>query len=54
MGKCICHHIPDEGYFQIGTEYEYSYGIDFISVIDDNGKRIYFDEFTFLWYFTKI
>lgn len=39
MGKCRYHHFPDEGSFQIGTEYEYLYGIDFIGMTDDNGKN---------------
>lgn len=53
MGKCRCHHVPNKGSFQIGAEYEYSYGIDFIGVTDNNKKRIDFDEYTFLWYFSK-
>ena len=54
MSKCRCHHIPDKGCFQIRNEYEWLYGIDFIGVTDDNGKIVYFDEYTFLWYFTKL
>jgi hypothetical protein len=53
MSKCICHHIPNDGVFKLGKEYEYQYGIDCICVHDDNGKRIIFDEITFLWYFAK-
>ena len=54
MNKCRCHHLPFEGSFQLGVEYEYSYGIDFIGVTDDNGNSIDFNEYTFLWYFTKL
>lgn len=53
---CIgrCHHIPKEGNFKVGAEYEYSYIIDGIYVIDDNGDSIDFNDYTFLWYFTKL
>lgn len=53
---CIgrCHNIPKEGNFKVGAEYEYSYIIDGIYVIDDNGDRIDFNDYTFLWYFTKL
>ena len=44
MSKCVCHHIPNDGVFKLGKEYEYQYGIDCICVHDDNGKRIIFDE----------
>lgn len=54
MDKCRCHHIPKEGFFQIGKEYEYSYIIDGIYVIDGNGDRIDFNDCTFLWYFAKL
>ena len=53
MSKCVCHHIPKDGVFKLGKEYEYQYGIDYICVLDDNWKRIFFDEITFLWFFTK-
>ena len=49
-----CHHIPKEGNFKVGAEYEYSYIIDGIYVIDDNGDKFYFNDYTFLWYFTKL
>ena len=49
-----CHNIPKEGNFRVGAEYEYSYIIDGIYVIDDNGDRIDFNDYTFLWYFTKL
>lgn len=50
-----CHHIPKEGNFKVGAEYEYSsYIIDGIYVIDDNGDSIDFNDYTFLWYFTKL
>lgn len=42
-----------EGNFKVGAEYEYSYIIDGIYVIDDNGDSIDFNDYTFLWYFTK-
>lgn len=51
--KCICHHIPKDGNFKIGKEYSFQYGIDCICVTDDNGQQVFFDEITFLWYFTK-
>lgn len=53
---CIgrCHNIPKEGNFKVGAEYEYSYIIDGIYVIDDNGDSIDFNDYTFLWYFTKL
>lgn len=53
---CIgrCHNIPKEGNFKVGAEYEYSYIIDGIYVIDDTGDSIYFNDYTFLWYFTKL
>ncbi|WP_295088525.1 hypothetical protein [Ruminococcus sp.] len=54
MDKCQCHHNPKYGCFQIGAEYQYSYIINGICVIDDNGDRYYFDDYTFLWYFTKL
>ncbi len=54
MDKCKCHHIPKEGCFQIGAEYEYSYIIDGIIVIDENGNMFVFNDYTFLWYFTKL
>ena len=54
MNRCRCHHIPKESCFQIETEYEYTYVIDGVYVIDDNGYRVDFDEYTFLWYFTKL
>ena len=54
LKKCRCHHIPKEGCFQIESEYEYSYIIDGIIVIDDNGNRFVFNDYTFLWYFTKL
>ena len=49
-----CHHIPKEGNFKVGAEYEYSYIIDGIYVVDDNGDSIDFNDYTFLWYFTKL
>lgn len=49
-----CHHVPREGNFKVGAEYEYSYIIDGIYVIDDNGDSIDFNDYTFLWYFTKL
>ncbi len=49
-----CHNIPKEGNFKVGAEYEYSYIIDGIYVIDDNGDSIDFNDYTFLWYFTKL
>lgn len=49
-----CHNIPKEGNFRVGAEYEYSYIIDGIYVIDDNGDSINFNDYTFLWYFTKL
>ena len=49
-----CHNIPKEGNFRVGAEYEYSYIIDGIYVIDDNGDSIDFNDYTFLWYFTKL
>ena len=52
--KCRCHSIPKNGIFQVGTDYEYSYIIDGIYVIDDNGDKFYFDDYTFLWYFAKL
>lgn len=53
---CIgrCHNIPKERNFKVGAEYEYSYIIDGIYVIDDTGDSIYFNDYTFLWYFTKL
>ena len=45
-----CHHIPKEGNFKVGAEYEYSY----IYVVDDNGDSFDFNDYTFLWYFTKL
>lgn len=53
---CIgrCHNIPKEGNFKVGAEYEYSYVIDGIYVIDDNGDSFDFNDYTFLWYFTKL
>lgn len=54
MNKCICHHLPAEGSFKIGTEYRWIYIIDGIKVTDDNGDFVSFDEYTFLWYFAKI
>lgn len=54
MNLCRCHNRPSKGSFQPGAEYKYSYGIDFISVMDDDGNSINFDEYTFLWYFTKL
>ena len=54
MDKCRCHHIPKEGSFIVGAEYAYSYIIDGIIVIDDNGNRVVFNDYTFLWYFTKL
>lgn len=49
-----CYLIPKEGNFKVGAEYEYSYIIDGIYVIDDNGDKFYFNDYTFLWYFTKL
>lgn len=49
-----CHHIPKEGNFKVGAKYEYSYIIDGIYVIDDNGDSFDFNDYTFLWYFTKL
>ena len=54
MRKCRCHHVPNEGNFKVGAEYEYSYIIDGIYIIDDNGDRFYFNDHAFLWYFTKL
>ncbi|MDE5884074.1 MAG: hypothetical protein K2H29_03225 [Oscillospiraceae bacterium] len=54
MNQCRCHNLPFEGNFQLGAAYEYSYGIDFIRVTDDDGNSIDFNEYTFLWYFTKL
>ena len=54
MDKCRCHHLPKEGSFKAGVEYKYSYIIDGIIVIDDNGNRFVFNDYTFLWYFTKL
>lgn len=54
MNLCRCHHIPDTGNFKIGNHYQWTYLIDSISVTDDNQKTIYFNEYTFLWYFTKL
>lgn len=54
MNKCRCHHTPKECCFQIGIEYEYSYIIDGIYVVDDNGDKFSFNDYTFLWYFTKL
>lgn len=53
---CIgrCHNILKEGNFKVGAEYEYSYIIDGIYVIDDNGDSFDFNDYTFLWYFTKL
>ena len=53
MYKCKCHNIPNEGKFIIDKEYYWSYVIDAIYVIDDIGEKVYFNDFTFLWYFTK-
>ena len=49
-----CYHISKEGNFKVGAEYEYSYIIDGIYVIDDNGDKFYFNDYTFLGYFTKL
>ena len=49
-----CHHIPKEGNFKVGAEYEYSYIIAGIYVVDDNGDSFDFNDYTFLWYFTKL
>lgn len=54
MNKCRCHHIPKEGNFKVGAEYEYSYIIDGIYIIDDNGDRFYFNDHAFLRYFKKL
>ena len=54
MNYCRCHHIYHEGSFQIGKEYAWTFVIDGINVIDDNGNVISFDEISFLWYFTKL
>lgn len=54
MSKCKCHHIPSEGSFKIGAEYGYSYIIDGIYVIDDNSEKACFNNYTFLWYFSKL
>lgn len=53
---CIgrCYNIPKEGNFKVGAQYEYSYVIDGIYVIDDNGDSFDFNDYTFLWYFTKL
>lgn len=49
-----CHHIPKEGSFKVGAEYEYFYIIDGIYVVDDNGDSFDFNDYTFLWHFTKL
>ena len=46
--------MPKEGNFKVGAEYEYSYIIDGIYVVDDNGDSFDFNDYTFLWYFTKL
>ena len=53
MFKCKCHNIPSEGKFIIGNEYDWSYVIDAIYVIDEDGKEVFFNDYTFLWYFSK-
>lgn len=54
MDKCRCHSLPPKGRFILWKSYEYSYIIDGISVIDENGDSIYFSEINWLWYFQKI
>ena len=54
MGKCRCHHVPENGAFRKGAEYHYGFMIDAIYVTDDKGDNVDFDEITFLWYFEKI
>lgn len=54
MFKCKCHNIPSEGKFIIGNEYDWSYVIDGIYVIDDVGEKVDFNDYTFLWYFPKL
>lgn len=54
MNLCRCHHIPNMGIFNIGNDYQWTYLIDGIYVIDENAKNICFDEYHFLWYFTKL
>lgn len=54
MNRCRCCNIPAESDFQIDSEYQWEYIIDGIIVINEKGKKIFFDEYTFLRYFTKL
>lgn len=53
MYKCKCHNIPSEGKFTVGNIYDWSYVIDAIYVIDDDGEEVFFNDYTFLCYFSK-
>ena len=46
MYKCKCHNIPSEGKFTVGNEYDWSYVIDGIYVIDDVGEKVDFNDWT--------
>lgn len=54
LEKCQCYCLPPEGRFTVGSIYPWSYVIDGLYAIDDNGQKIFFDEIKFLWYFKKI
>lgn len=56
-GKCICsckcHHVPPNGNFEIGKEYQRKIGLDCAAFIDEDGKIIIFNEIEYLWYFSN-
>ena len=54
MYKCKCHNIPSEVKCTVGNIYDWSYVIDELYVIDDRGDNVFFNDFTFLWYFNKL
>ncbi|MEG2584648.1 MAG: hypothetical protein RSA27_09100 [Oscillospiraceae bacterium] len=54
MNKCKCHHIPENSFFTLEHIYNWEYIIDAIRIIDDIGNIYNFNEFIFLYYFTKI
>ena len=54
MKYCRCHNLPKEGRFIIGKVYKWSYIIDATFTIDEDGRKIYFNDYVFLWYFTKL
>ena len=51
MNQCICYKLPAKKDFIVGNEYEWTYVIDGIIVINEKREQCYFREIEFMWYF---